>query len=309
MENQLDDQPLKWIERIKHGLDTNKGYFVSDELFTEDIFKKIFVNAKERKQSLENFVDMDVLFDRKDCLLRIGANSWKLVVKNSPFYHSILNAIKIDENSNDSPNHDKRTDNFSSLYDELENASNKLKEFLGKHELVNFNSSDSMEWYLTIIKTVLECNKILLSIIKYLKYTKSFRKNWTRDYNIRKYKKNNTWIPDSEWNKLSWFQKIMKRWNFSDRHQCLVPWEEKKLSKEELLQFQEAKIEWRIKRKNELNGNTARMKIFNKFCHARIINNKLVNNLDITYDEMAKRQLKPNNTRNRENQIKDIHAN
>jgi len=307
MENQLEDQPLKWIERIKHGLDLNKGYFVSHELLTKDILRKIFANAKERKQRLKNVVDMDVLFDGKECLLRLGANFWKLVAKSSPFYHSILNAIK----TNDSPNHDKKMENFFSLYDELEYTNNKLKESLGKQESVNFNSSDSIKWYSTIIKTILECNKTLLSIIKYLKYTRSFRKNWTRDNNIRKYKKNNIWIPDNEWNKLTWFQKVMKRWNFSDRHQCLVPWEEKKLSKEELRQFQEAKIEWRTKRKNELNGNTARMKIFDKFCHARIINNKLINNLDATYNEMAERQsnIPSNNTKNRRNQIKDIHAN
>ena len=253
---------------------------------------------------LINNKESSLLFDKKDCLLRLGANSWKLVIKNSP-YHSMLNAIKINDliKPNDSPNHGKLGRSFSSLFDKLENIRNEFED--------NFNSFDSKEWYPTIINIILECNKVLLSILKYLKYTKSFRKNWTRRNNIMRYKKNNTWILDSDWNKLPLFQKIMKRWNFSDKHQCLVPWEENKLSKQELLQFQEAKIKWRIKRKNELNGNISRIKIFEKFCHARIINNKLVQNLDMTYDESMERQsIKlSNNARDRKTQIKEIHAN
>ena len=311
MENQLNDQPLKWIERIKHGLDVNKGYFVSNEMLTENVYRSIFTNIKEREQSLRNFVDMDVLFDGKDCLLRLGANSWKLVSKNSSYY-SMLNIIKNPTKINDSPNHGKSRGTLFSLLNELGNVKDKLKESLGKqrHEPDDFNSFDSMEWYSTIINIVLECNKVLLSILKYLEYTKSFRKNWTRRNNIRRYKKNNTWILDSDWSKLSLFQKIMKRWNFSDKHQCLVPWEEKKLSKQELLQFQEAKIKWRIKRKDELKGDIFRTKIFEKFCHARIINNKLVQNLDMTYDESMERQPNKlsNNARIRKNQIEEVHA-
>ena len=311
MENQLNDQPLKWIERIKRGLDVNKGYFISNDMLTESVIRSIFTNIREREQSLKNFVDMDVLFDSKDCLLRLGANSWKLITKNSSYY-SNLNAIKKLTKFNDSPKHGKSTGNFFSLFNELENVKDKLKESLGKHDKGsgNFNSFDSKEWYPTIINIILECNKVLLSILKYLGNTKSFRKNWIKRNNIRKYKINNTWILDSDWNKLSLFQKIMKRWNFSDKHQCLVPWEEKKLTKQELLQFQEAKIKWRIKRKNELNGDIFRMKIFEKFCHARIINDKLVQNLDMTYDESMEVQSKlSNNTRVRKNQIKEIHAN
>jgi len=306
MENQLNDQPLKWIERIKHGLDINKGYFRSNEMLTEDVVKSIFTNIKEREQGLKNFVDMDVLFDSKDCLLRLGANSWKLIIKNSPYY-SMLNVTKDTKNSIklDSPKHGKSIGSFSSLFYELENAKNKLEEDK------NFNSFDSIGWYSTIINIMLECNKVFLSIFKYLKYARSFRKNWTKRNNIRRYKKNNTWILNSDWNKLSLFQKIMKRWNFSDKHQCLVPWEEKKLSEQELLQFQEAKLKWRIKRRNELNGDIPRMEIFEKFCHARIINDKFVQNLDMTYDELMERQSceLSNNAKIRKSQNKEIHAN
>jgi len=305
MENQLNDQPLKWFDRIKHGLDVNKGYFISNEMLTEKAFKNIFTNVREREQSLKNFVDMDVSFDSKDCLLRLGANSWKLIMKNSPHY-SILNAIRNPTKLYDSPKHGNSMGSFFSLVHELENANDKFKKGPG-----NFNSFDSIGWCPTIINIMLECKKVLLSIFKYLKYTKSFRKNWTKRNNIRKYKKNKTWILDSDWNKLSLFQKIEKRWNFSDKHQCLVPWEEKKLSKQELLQFQEAKLKWRIKRKNELNGDIFRMKIFDKFCHARIINNKLVQNLDMTYDESLERQSYElsNNTRKRKSYMEEIHAN
>jgi len=275
MENQLNDQPLKWIERIKHGLRINKGYFIAKETLLKSTIGTIFSNIKERKQSLKNFVDMDVSFDDRECLLRLGANSWKVIDKKSPYYHSILNAKKI----NDSPKlHDEGTDHFSSFnkeMDKLKCINNSLAEFLKKDEL--------SEGYSTIIKIILECNKTLISIVKFWNEKKI--RNWTKNKNIRKYKKNNTWIRNSEWNKLSLFDRIIKRWNFTDKHQCLVPWEEKRFSKEELLRFQEKKRQWRMKRKNELNGNTYKLEIFNKFCHARIINNKLIKNLDTTYNE------------------------
>ena len=291
MENQLNDQPLKWIERIKHGLRINKGYFVTKEMLSKNTVGAIFSNIKEREQSLKNFVDMDVSFDNRECLFRLGANSWKVIDKKSPYYHSILNARQI----NDSPKlHDEGTDHFSSFnkeMDKLENANDSLTDILNKDK--------SNGEYSVIIKIILECNKTLIKIVKFWNDRK-FR-NWTKNKNIRKYKENNTWLRNSEWNKLSLFDKIMTRWNFTDKHQCLVPWEEKRLTKEELLLFQEKKRQWRIKRKNELNGNTYKLEIFNEFCHARIINNKLIKNLDITYDDcqsLIKKSYKVNNKSN-----------
>jgi len=275
LENQLNDQPLKWIERIKHGLYTNRGYFIAKEILSQNMLGAIFSNIKEREQSLKNFVDMDVSFDNRECLLRLGANSWKVIDKKSSHYHSILNAIKI----NDSPKlHDEGTDHFFSFnkkLDKLEHTNDSLIEALNKKEL----NKD----YSAIIKVILECNKTLINIVRSWNGKKI--RNWTKNKNIRRYKESNTWIKDSDWNKLSLFDKIIKRWNFTDKHQCLVPWEEKKLSKEELLRFQEEKRRWREKRKNELNGNMYKLEIFNKFCHARIINGKLVKNLDMTYNE------------------------
>jgi len=243
MENQLNDQPPKWIERSRYGLCDNKS------------LSEIFGETEDRGATVKT---LD--------------------------YHSTLNPIK----KNDSPNlkrnetgNNENTDHFFSFlrekFDELKDINKELDEFLGKQK-------DALEWYPTI-KGVLECNKALTKIIRFCrKWIRNF-KNWNRRNNIKKYKENKTWIPEEEWNKLSLFEKLMKRWNFSDKHQCLVPWEEKKLSKEELLQFQEMKRQWRIKRKSELNGNTHRQKIFEKFCHARIINNRMMWNLDISYDD------------------------
>jgi len=276
MENQLNDQPLKWIDRIRHGLKINKGYFVSDEILTDKLFKCIFTNMKEREQSVKYFVDWDVSFDNAQYVLRLGANTWKLVSKKSSYYSTLninqsnLNTVK----SEDSPiGHG--TDHFFSLLDKECKDLININKILGKPG----KGKDGFT-----IKLIWSCNNILINLIK--KWTNIRKRNWTKNNNIRKYKKNKNWINDNEWNKLSLFEKIMKRWNFSDRHQCLVPWEEKKLSKEELLQFQEAKRQWRTKRKNELNGNTYKMEILNKFCHARIIDNILVKNLDSSYDDL-----------------------
>jgi len=276
MENQLDDQPLKWIERIRHGLCINKGYFISDEILTDKMFKCIFTNIKERDQSVKHFVDWDVSFDNAQYLLRLGANSWKLVSKKSSYY-SILNISKdnLDTSKVEDSPIGHGTDHFFSLLCKECGDLRKINKGLDKLGKSKVGST---------IKFIWNCNNILINLIK--KWINICKRNWTKYNNIRNYKKNKSWINENEWNKLSSFEKIMKRWNFSDRHQCLVPWEEKKLSKEELLQFQEAKRQWRAKRKNELNGNTYKIKIFNKFCHARIINNILVNKLDLSYDDL-----------------------
>ena len=299
MENQLNDQPLKWIERIKYGLRINKGYFIAKEMLPEKTLGAIFSNMKEREQSLKNFVDMDVSFDNRDCLLRLGANAWKVIDKKSSYYHSILNAIKTNViKTNDSPKlHDKGTDHFFSFdkeLDKLKYANDSLEKALQNKKL--------NEEYSIIIKSILECNKTLINIVKFWN-GKNIR-NWTKNKNIRKYKKDNTWIRNSDWNKLSLFDKIIKRWNFTDKHQCLVPWEEKKLSKEELLRFQEEKRRWRAKRKNELSGNVYKLETFNKFCHARIINNKLVKNLDMTYNECQSLNLSNKLFNNKSNDTK-----
>ena len=115
MENQFDDQPLKWIDRIRHGLNTNKGYFVSNECLTETTLRSIFTNVSEIGQCVKNFVDWNVSFDDREYLLRIGANTWKLIDKKSPLYYSmrpkkLLNKLEI----KDSPKHDI-TDHFSSF--------------------------------------------------------------------------------------------------------------------------------------------------------------------------------------------------
>lgn len=107
--------------------------------------------------------------------------------------------------------------------------------------------------------------------------------------NIQKYKNDNSWVDDKTWKNLSLYEKIMKRWNFTDVHQCLTPWDENKLSESELNDFHRRKKEWRSKRRDEINKN-ARNKFwlirrFNRFCHSRIINGKIWLGLDNSYDE------------------------
>ena len=347
MENQFDDQPLKWIDRIKHGLRINKGYFFSKEILSEHTLRSIFKNIKERNQYADR-IDLDVSFDDRQCLLTIGRNAWKLVVKKSRYcpkdsFNSHENEISVDKKSSfailnvkDSPkikntDHlssstfidyggytnivDRSTDHFFSfIFKEL----NKIKEINKKLSNATGDTSfiEIMKWYLIMIKGICNCNKTFINIVKHWKINTCWR-NWTKNKNIEKYKRNNSWIIDSEWNKLSLFKKIMTRWNFTDKHQCLMPWEEKKLSKQELMQFHEEKKLWRIKRKNELKGNNYQLEIFEKFCHARIINNKEIHNLDMAYDDTIESNIKLNkfksniksNDTARKKQRGTIHAN
>lgn len=108
--------------------------------------------------------------------------------------------------------------------------------------------------------------------------------------NIAKYKKENTWIEESQWRNLTHFQKIMKRWTFSDTHQCLSPYDEEKLTEQERKEFHEKKRQWRANRRTELERGGVKsgdwlMRRFNKYCHVRIINDRMWTGLDLKYEE------------------------
>ena len=292
MENQLDDQPLKWIERIKYGLFTNK-YFICEEMLSEATMNKIFTNIRERKQTLKNFVDFDVIFDNKEYVFRLSASSWKLIPKNS-----VAHKLAINLSNNNTFNNCSRTGDDQAKGHFLK----ELRELRAINDKLLKNAGvQIMEGGLDpiIIKAIIKCNNILIKIL-----TKKETINWIekrnkkRKENIKKYKDNHSWIPDKEWEKLSFFRKVMKRWNFSDMHQCLVPWEEKKLSKEELYQFQEEKRKWRMSRMKELENNPLQRVIFDEFCHARKIGWKIIRNLDSGYtDSFSKvaKSIKGNN--------------
>jgi len=273
MENQSDDQPPKWIERIRYGLFKNK-YFVCEDMLSESMINKIFTNIRERTQTLKNFVDFDVTFDNKKYLLRLSASNWKLIPKNSAAHKMVINLSNTCNNFAKARciGNDQAKSPFLKELRELRVINDKLE----KNIKGGLDSS--------IIKTIINCNNILIKILA-KKETINWieKRNQKRQGNIKKYKENHSWIPEKEWEKLSFFQKVMKRWNFSDMHQCLVPWEEKKLSKEEVYQFQEEKRKWRMLRMKELSDKPLQRKIFDEFCHARKIGRKIIRNLDNEY--------------------------
>ena len=105
--------------------------------------------------------------------------------------------------------------------------------------------------------------------------------------NINKYKSNNTWIEEKDWKKLSRYEKIMKRWVFSDTHQCLSPYDEAVLTKEELKAFHEEKRKWRAERGTELRSKGDRWMInrFNRYCHVRVLKDRMWTGLDLGYEK------------------------
>ena len=118
---------------------------------------------------------------------------------------------------------------------------------------------------------------------------KFFRSAAIAKRNIEKYKKNKTWIEEKDWKKMTFFQRIMKRWRFTDTHQCLTPWDEGKLNEQEMIEFHQAKQKWRSERKQDIinsgKQNSWIMRRFEKFCHSRIIGNRVWSGLDIKYDD------------------------
>ena len=296
MDNQSNDQPLKWIERIKYGL-FMKGYFLSDELLYEKTFNAIFTDIKEKESKVKDTIEIDVTFDDKPCSYIQFPSFWKLIPKNlGPCNLAYLSNNNIPDNS---PKQSNKNGNQikSPLWEklsELRNINQRLAKLLNQNQTMQ-GIMDS-----EILNMIINCNYILIKIIE-----ENRKRNWTevrerkKQNNIDKYKKNHSWIPEEEWKKLSFFDRIIKRWNFSDMHQCLIPWEEKKLSKEELRQFHQRKESWRIKRVKELENNPEQKKVFDKFCHARKIGNKILYNLDKKYiDSFSKRGKKINGKNN-----------
>jgi len=296
MDNQSNDQPLKWIERIKYGL-FMKGYFVSNEFLDKEIFNAIFTDIKERESKIKNTIDIDVTFEGKAYLYRQFSSSWKLLLKDSIPYKLASN-LSNNNIPNNSPKQSNKKDNGNQTkdsplqkeLDELRNINQRLAKLLNQKQITQGIMDPE------ILNIIINCNYILIKIIE-----KNKKRNWMekierkKQDNIEKYKRNHSWIPEEKWIKLSFFDKIIKRWNFSDMHQCLIPWEEKKLSKEELDQFHQKKESWRIIRAKELENNPEQKKVFDKFCHARKIGNKILYNLDKRYmDSFSKKEKKTN---------------
>ena len=288
MDNKSNDQPLKWIERIKYGL-FMKGYFLSDEFLDKETFKAIFTDIKERESKIKNTIDIDVTFDGKSCLYRQFSSSWKVLLKDSGPYKLALN-LSNNNIPNNSPKQSNKIENGNQIEDsplqkelnELRNINQRLAKLLNQKQIMQGIMDPE------ILNIIINCNYILIKIIENKKRSWMEKIRRKKQDNIKKYKENHSWIPDEEWKKLSFFDRIIKRWNFSDMHQCLIPWEEKKLSKEELRQFHQRKESWRIKRVKELENNPEQKKVFDKFCHARKIGNKIIYNLDKRYDSFSK---------------------
>ena len=70
--------------------------------------------------------------------------------------------------------------------------------------------------------------------------------------NYEKIKKSKDYMPEEVWNKLSFGQKIIKRFIFSDFHQNVTVGEWDKFSKQEKLEFLKLKKEFRERREKEL---------------------------------------------------------
>ena len=70
--------------------------------------------------------------------------------------------------------------------------------------------------------------------------------------NYEKIKKSKDYMPEEVWNKLSFGQKIIKRFRFSDFHQNVTVDEWDKFSKQEKLEFLKLKKEFRERREKEL---------------------------------------------------------
>ena len=113
------------------------------------------------------------------------------------------------------------------------------------------------------------------------------RRQKLKEENIRRYKENQSWIEENEWNSFDWFKKLMTRWKFTDQHQCLSPKEEELLTEEQRKEFHRKKKDWRDARQKELENdkNSQEWKRFIEYCHARIIGNSYWRGLDTLYEK------------------------
>ena len=105
-----------------------------------------------------------------------------------------------------------------------------------------------------------------------------------KNMDIKKYK---DWIDDNEWSKWPWFKKLMRRWNFSDSHQCLPLWEEKKLSVSQRQEFHRKKWNWQKDRIQVLlkKSNKVQIDKFLMGMHSRVIDGRRWTNLDKSFEK------------------------
>jgi hypothetical protein len=97
---------------------------------------------------------------------------------------------------------------------------------------------------------------------------KDEKKKSKKEKNIENYKKNNDWIDDEQWKSLNAYDRVMKRFIFSDRHQCLTRNFMNSLSAEQRLDFHIKKYRFRVKRVMEINGldnESEKKKLFSDF--------------------------------------------
>ena len=100
-------------------------------------------------------------------------------------------------------------------------------------------------------------------------------KNLDKSLPLNKYLDDKSWIDEDIWNKLSYGEKILKKFVFKIDQQNLLPYQFNKLSEEEKTKFLQKKKIWKrntIKMMNELKNEELKKKLWKKF---RFFENKV----------------------------------
>ena len=113
------------------------------------------------------------------------------------------------------------------------------------------------------------------------------KKELVKNGKISKTQKYKDWISEDEWRRWPWFDRVMRRWNFSDSHQCLPEWEEKKLSSWQRKEFHNRKWCWLKGRLQKLLDKPNKVQL-NKVLvgiHSRVLDGKVYSDLDKSFEE------------------------
>lgn len=109
-----------------------------------------------------------------------------------------------------------------------------------------------------------------------------------KEKRLERYKQED-WCEEEEWKKMSVYERIMKRYTFTDVHQCLTLGVQKVWTEEERIDFHGRKFKWRNERMKEIEkiedkGKRDRVwNAFNFYCFNMRIGGKLMKGIDRYY--------------------------
>lgn len=285
MQNNKKEESLKDIELTKEEVDEALKIFEDsseNDIKTDDIGPKNrvekFIREKEKvdasiyESESETVVNEEMIVDNKENNIKYNKKNLENISKNVNEINSkvedVLKSLKSDKGSKAVLKIEElKTTNVPTIEAQanefLKLANEKIKDIQDNKELING----------LVSTVVILCKKVIDNRDNIKKLSEAFEidkenkiniaisgekgknieeKEYIKNKRMNELKKKNEYIEEKEWNKLTLYQKIVKRFKFKDFSQnpYIGIWE--KFNNEDKIKFIEEKAKWREKRIKEI---------------------------------------------------------